>query len=37
LLILILIGEKDGWTPADEAMSTWLAMGRDFAWTLPEK
>ena len=21
----------------DEAMNTWLVMGRDFAWTLPEK
>jgi hypothetical protein len=27
---------SDGWS-TDEAINTWLMMGRDFAWTLPEK
>ncbi|MFZ4856182.1 MAG: TfoX/Sxy family protein [Desulfuromonadaceae bacterium] len=31
-----LMVAREAWA-TDEAMNTWLEMGRNFAWTLPEK
>ena len=31
-----LMVASEGWS-TDESMNKWLLMGRDFAWTLPEK